>query len=99
MDIYKLKQLEKEAPFHKDMIGQTILVRKTEHDGAYYECKTGESILKQDVEEVKTFKVKVDRIAYASREIEVEARDEEDAKERALDEAGDYETDFVKEIN
>lgn len=34
--------------FHKDMVGKTIFVRKTEHNGAYYECKTGESILKAD---------------------------------------------------
>lgn len=34
--------------FHKDMVGDTILVRRTAHDGAYFECKTGESILKTD---------------------------------------------------
>lgn len=36
--------------FHKDMVGQTVLVRKTPWDGAYFECKTGESLLKIDCE-------------------------------------------------
>jgi len=39
----------KEHPFHRAMVGRIILVRKTEHNGAYLECKTGESILKSDV--------------------------------------------------
>ena len=39
--------------FHKDMIGQNIVVRKTEWDGAYYECKTGESIIKSDCKIIK----------------------------------------------
>jgi hypothetical protein len=34
--------------FHKDMVGETILVKLTEHNGAYYECISGESILKSD---------------------------------------------------
>jgi len=37
-----------EDMFHKNMVGKIILVRNTAHNGAYYECKTGESILKTD---------------------------------------------------
>lgn len=36
--------------WHKDKIGKTILVKKTEWDGAYYEAKNGNSILKSDCE-------------------------------------------------
>lgn len=39
--------------FHKDMVGKVKLVRRTKHDGAYFECKTGESILKNDCQIVK----------------------------------------------
>jgi hypothetical protein len=41
------------APFHEHMVGKVKLVRRTSWDGAYFECKTGESILKQDVQIVK----------------------------------------------
>ena len=40
---------------------------------------------------MKKFKVSVVRIAYAVREIEVEAIDEKHAEEVALDTAGNYE--------
>lgn len=41
---------KKEDMFHKDMIGQTISVRNsTDPNSTYYECETGESILKSDV--------------------------------------------------
>jgi hypothetical protein len=39
--------------FHKNMIGKIKLVKRTEHDGAYFECKTGESILKRDCQIIK----------------------------------------------
>lgn len=38
--------------FHKNKIGTVILVRETPHEGVYYECKTGESILKTDCEKI-----------------------------------------------
>lgn len=34
--------------WHKSKIGETIIVRKTDWDGSYYETKNGESILKTD---------------------------------------------------
>lgn len=40
---------------------------------------------------MKTFEVVVTRIAYSTKTIEVEAENEEQAKEKALDEAGEYE--------
>lgn len=40
---------------------------------------------------MKKFTVTVTRISYSSKEIEVEAENEDDAKEKALDEAGDHE--------
>lgn len=42
--------------FHKDLVGKVILVRDTPHRGAYYECKTGESILKHDCQTLKKSK-------------------------------------------
>ena len=42
--------------FHKDLVGKVILVRDTPHRGAYYECKTGESILKHDCQILKKTK-------------------------------------------
>lgn len=39
--------------FHKDLVGKVKLVRDTPHQGAYYECKTGESILKRDCKPIK----------------------------------------------
>ena len=42
-----------EDAFHKDKIGDVILVREASYEGSpYYECKTGESILKIDVEKI-----------------------------------------------
>ena len=43
-----LFQNKHEDCWHKDKVGQTILVKNTDWDGAYYEAKTGESILKSD---------------------------------------------------
>ncbi len=34
--------------YHKNKIGNIILVREPQFTSAYYECKTGESILKTD---------------------------------------------------
>lgn len=40
--------------FHKDMVGQTILVKEANYEGSpFYECKTGESILKSDCMPIK----------------------------------------------
>lgn len=36
--------------WYKDKVGQTILVKKTDWDGAFYEAQTGESVLKDDCE-------------------------------------------------
>ena len=53
------------------------------------------------------FKIEVARISYASRIIEIEADTEEQAKEKAIDEAGnyefsehdaDYKTEWIKKI-
>ena len=35
--------------FHSEKVGDVILVKKTQHNGAFLECKTGDSILKTDV--------------------------------------------------
>lgn len=39
--------------FHKDKVGDDIIVREVDWPSAYYECKTGESILKTDCEIIK----------------------------------------------
>ena len=36
--------------WHVDSVGKTIVVRNTDWNGAYYECKNGNSILKSDCE-------------------------------------------------
>lgn len=40
---------DKVSPWYADMIGEVIEVRKTDWDGAYFEAKSGDSILKHDV--------------------------------------------------
>jgi hypothetical protein len=50
---------DKVDPFHVDKIGKVILVKKASYEGSpYYHCKTGESILRHDVEPIKKVKEK-----------------------------------------
>lgn len=40
--------------FHKDLVGAVKLVKDTPHKGSFFECKTGESILKSDCKKIKS---------------------------------------------
>lgn len=39
--------------WYVDKIGDVIMVKRTEHDGAYFEAKNGFSVVKQDVSLLK----------------------------------------------